>query len=248
MNSFPLRPIAALALVAALAALAGCGPSEAERQAQAQAKMQARMEAEAQKQLGNFQQLKASGRSDLALNVADHVLKTFPQTQAAVVLKAEVEPLRVQMQTEREARRLADLWVYHDEHDADAGGRVRTAYIFARDPLAKQPGKEAARARLVLRRHPQWGDDVYLLSEHGPFACGSPCRLSVTFDGAAARTVSGEIPATGEHAIFVKDFAYFVQHLPEAGVVSIDATLADGSAHTLVFEVGGYDPATIGAR
>lgn len=246
MKPMSLRRLAAFPMALALALLAGCGPSEAERQAEAQKKMQARIEAEAKKQYENYQQLKAGGRVDLALNVADHMIKTLPQAQATAQVKAEVEPLRAQMAAEREARRLKDLWVYHDGHDADAGGRVRTAYIFATEPLAKEPGKEPARARLVLRRHPEWGDDVYLLSEHGPYTCSTPCRLQVTFDDGPARTVPGEIPETGEHAIFVKDFAYFVQHLPDAAKVSIEATLANGGARTLVFEVGGYDPATVG--
>ena len=248
MNPMSRRFLAASSMVLVFAVLSGCGPSEAERQAAAQAKMQARIEAEAQKQYANYEQLKAGGRIDLALNVADHMIKTLPQAQATAKVKAEVEPLRAQIAAEREARRLKDLWVYHDGHDAEAGGRVRTAYLFATEPLAKEPGKEPARARLVLRRHPQWGDDVYLLSEHGPFTCGTPCRLQVTFDDGPARTVEGEIPETGEHAIFVKDFAYFAKHLPDASRVSIDAALANGGARTLVFEVGGYDSATVGTR
>lgn len=241
------RLIAALAMFAALAVLPACDkvPSKEEKQAV----MQARIEAEAQKQYDNYQQLKAGGRADLALNIADHVIANFPQTPAAAALRAEVEPLRAQISAEREERRLQGLWVYHDAHDAEAGGRVRTAYIFATEPLAPaQAGKEAPRARLVLRRHPQWGDDVYLLSDHGPFTCGSPCRLSVRFDDAAARTVEGEIPETGEHAIFVKDFAHFVQHLPETSKVRIDAVLQNGGARTLEFEVGGYSATTIGTR
>lgn len=248
MNPMSRRFLAASSMVLVFAALSGCGPSEAERQVAAQAKMQARIEAEAQKQYANYEQLKAGGRIDLALNVADHMIKTLPQAQATAKVKAEVEPLRAQIAAEREARRLKDLWVYHDGHDAEAGGRVRTAYLFATEPLAKEPGKDPARARLVLRRHPQWGDDVYLLSEHGPFTCGTPCRLQVTFDDDPARTVEGEIPETGEHAIFVKDFAYFVKHLPDASRVSIEAALANGGARTLVFEVGGYDSATVGTR
>lgn len=245
MNPKMLRVLAVLPMALALSA---CGPTEAERQAEAQKKMQARIEAEAQKQYANYQQLKASGRTDLALNIADHMMKTLPQAQATVQVKAEVEPLRAQIAAEQEARRLKDLWVYHDGHDAEAGGRVRTAYIFATEPLAKEPGKEPARARLVLRRHPQWGDDVYLLSEHGPYTCGKPCRLHVTFDDGPARTVEGEIPETGEHAVFVKDFPYFVKHLPDAAKVSIEAALANGGTRTLVFEVGGYDSATVGTR
>ena len=238
---------AVLAMVAALALLPACEkvPSEEEKQAV----MQARIEAEAQKQYDNYKQLKAGGRADLALNIADHVITNFPQTPAASALRAEIEPLRAQINAEREERRLQGLWVYHDAHDAEAGGRVQTAYIFATEPLAPaEAGKEAPRARLVLRRHPQWGNDVYLLSEHGPFSCGSPCRLTVQFDDEAARTVAGEVPETGEHAIFVKDFAHFVQHLPNAAKVRIDAVLKNGGARTLEFEVGGYSAATIGTR
>lgn len=225
-------------------ALAGCEPVPTE--ADKQAKMQARIEAEAEKQYANFEQLLAAGRADLALNIADHVLKNYPKTPAADKFRAKAEPLRAQIMAEREARRLAESWVYHDEEDEEAGGRVRTAYIFAKDPIGpSEAGKQAPRARLVLRRHPQWGDDVYLLSERGPFSCSTPCQLSVQFDDDQARTVAGEIPETGEHAIFVKDYAYFVQNLPNAENVRIEVTLEDGGAQTVNFEVGGYDPATI---
>lgn len=224
--------------------LAGCDPVPTE--ADKQAKMQARIEAEAEKQYANFEQLLASGRADLALNIADHVLKNYPQTAAAEKFRAKVEPIRAQVTAERESRRLAELWVYHDEDDEEAGGRVRTAYIFAKDPIGPaEAGKQAPRARLVLRRHPQWGDDVYLLSERGPFTCGSPCQVKVQFDDGEVRTVAGEIPETGEHAIFVKDYDYFVQNLPDASTVRIEVTLEDGGTQSVSFEVGGYDPATI---
>lgn len=230
-----------------LLVLSGCDkvPTEEEKQAV----LQARIEAEAQKQYGNFQQLLASGRADLALNIAEHVLKNFPQTNAAAALKAEVEPLRDQITAEREARRLIGLWVYHDDEDEEAGGRVRSAYIFGKDPIGPaEVGKEAPRARLVLRRHPQWGDDVYLLSERGPFECPTPCQLQVQFDAGSPRTVAGEIPETGEHAIFVKDFDYFAAHLSDTDIVRIEASLKDGGAQTMTFEVGGYTSATIGSN
>ena len=232
-------------LGALLVPLAGCDDVSPEQERAT--RMQARVEAEADKQYANFEQLLASGRPDLALNIADHVLKNYPQTKAAPKFRAKIEPLRAQIETEREARRLQELWVYHDDEDAEAGGQVRTAYIFAQDPIGPaEAGKQAPRARLVLRRHPQWGDDVYLLSERGPFTCGTPCELQVRFDDGEPRTVPGEIPDTGEHAIFVKDFDYFVARLPDAKKVQIEVTLADGGAQTVVFEVGGYEPETIG--
>ncbi len=236
----------ALTLVVALG-LAACDgvPTEAEKQSV----QQARVEAAAQKQLENYHQLKATGRADLALNIADHVLKNFPQTRAAAELKPDVEALRAQVGEERKMQRLKGLWVYHDEHDAEAGGRVRSAYIFAKEALGPaKNGEPAPRGRLVLRRHPQWGDDVYLLSERGPFTCTSPCRLVVHFDGAAPREVDGEIPETGEHAIFVKDFPHCAANLPGAQVVRIETTLKEAGPVTMEFEVGGYDPQTIGTR
>lgn len=217
-------------------------PTEEEKQAL----MQARIEAEAQKQYANYQQLVAAGRGDLALNIADHVLKNFPQTQAAASLQAEVAPLREKIAAEQEQRRLESLWVYHDENDKEAGGRVQTAYMFAKQPLGPaEAGKEAPRARLVLRRHPQWGEDVYLLSERGPFVCPEPCRLQVQFDESAVRTVPGEIPPTGEHAIFVKDFEHFMRYLPGTRLVRITGKLKDGGEQVMEFETGGYDPSTM---
>lgn len=239
------------ALLAAALMQPGCGPGEAERQAQAQAKAQAqaqaRREAEAQKQYQDYQQLLAAGRRDLALNLAEHLLKTYPESAPAARLQDEIAALRSEVEQARETRRLAELWVYHDDEDAEAGGRVRSAYIFARAPIGPaEAGATAPQARLVLRRHPQWGDDAYLLSERGPFSCGSPCRLDVRFDDGPARSVPGEIPPTGEPAIFVRDFAGFIRDLPEAQTLSIQARLKDGGAQTLLFEVGGYDPARIG--
>ena len=219
------------------------GPSPDELQA---IKAQ-RAEAAAQQQVENFRQLKTAGRAALALNLAEHLLATYPQSQAAASVRGEIEALRAEVNATRETARLSALWVYHDGDSEEAGGRVRSAYIFSKSPIGPaQAGKEAPRARMVLRRHPEWGDSVYLLSERGPFTCGTPCQVTLRFDDAPARTVGGEIPSTGEHAIFVEDFAYFATHLADASVVSIDVTLQDGGAQTVQFEVGGYDTETIG--
>ena len=124
-----IRSIVLAFTACAFVCLAACDgvPDEAEKQAV----QQARIEAAAQKQLENYHQLKATGRADLALNIADHVLKNFPQTRAAAELKPDVEALRAQVGEERKMQRLKGLWVYHDEHDAEAGGRVRSAVVKA---------------------------------------------------------------------------------------------------------------------
>ena len=115
-----------LAIVALLASmilpLTAC--DQVDPEAELAQRRQARVEAEVEKQYHNFEQLLASGRADLALNIADHVLKTYPNSKLAPKFKEKVEPLRAQIVAERETRRLDELWVYHDEDDAEAGAHL----------------------------------------------------------------------------------------------------------------------------
>ena len=224
--------------------LAACGPSNEERLAATRAR---HAEIEANKELANLKQLQSIGRDDLALNLANDLLRRFPNTAAATEAKALVGPLSAKADAEREARRLHDLWVYHDTQDAGAGGKVKSAYIYSANTLGDaEPGKDAPKARLVLRRHPEWGDDVYLLTDRGHFACTDPCTVNVTFDAGATEAYPGKLPETGEPAMFVEDFKRFVSELSGAQKIRFEVTLDDGSKHVPVFEVGGYDDTTIG--
>jgi hypothetical protein len=228
-----------------LLALAACGPSNEERLAAQRAK---RMQIEATKQMENLKQLQTMGRDDLALNLANDIVARYPGTEAATQAKAMIEPLTAKANAEREKRRLQGLWVYHNNEDAEAGGVVKSAYLYSANTLGEaEPGKEAPKARLVLRRHPQWGDDVYLLTDRGHFACGKPCTVSVQFDDKPAEIYPGKLPETGEPAMFVEDFVKFVSALPEAGKVRFEVTLDDGSKHTPEFEVAEYNEETIGS-
>lgn len=228
----------------AVAALTACdtGPTPEERQAA----LAARAEAQAQEQLGNFNNAIAGRRPDMALNFADYILRTYPQTQVAAQIKPRADALREQVTAERETKRLADLWVYHSVDEAEAKGIVRTAYIYSKDPVGADLDGSQTRARLVLRRHPQWGDDVYLLADGG-FVCKGKCTVRVQFDDAAARDVPAYLPETGEPAIFVEDFKRIVAAMPDARVLTMDVVLKKGGATTLTFEVAQYKGETIGA-
>ncbi|MBB5208139.1 hypothetical protein [Chiayiivirga flava] len=228
-------------LVAAALGACDTGPTPEEKQA-AQA---ARAEAEAQVQLKNFNDALTGRRPDMALNFAEYILRTYPGTQVAAQIRPQADTLRAQVEGARETKRLADLWVYHSVDDEEAKGVVRTAYIYSKDPVGAELDGSEKRARLVLRRHPQWGDDVYLLADGG-FVCKGKCTVKVQFDDGTARDVPAYLPETGEPAIFVEDFRRFVPALPDATTVRIDVVLQQGGAKTLEFEVGEYNAATIG--
>jgi hypothetical protein len=237
-------------LVAALTAaftLAACSNAE-QLEAEKRERHARAAEAKASERLASLRQLQATGRDDLALNLAEDLVKSFPGTSAAKEIAPTLDELRSKVSADADARRLAALWVYHSGEDADAGGMVRSAYLFSANTLGEaEAGQEAPKARLVLRRHPQWGDDVYLLTERGHFACADPCTVSVQFDDAAATTYPAKLPETGEPAMFVEDFKTFVLALPSAERVRFEVTLDDGSTHAPVFEVGGYNEETIGS-
>jgi hypothetical protein len=240
------RSLLVFALGAAFA-LAGCDNS-AKLEAEKQARHARAAEAKASERLASLKQLRNSGREDLALNLAEDIVKSFPGTAAAKEVAPLLDEMRAKVSSDAEYRRLAALWVYHSGEDADAGGMVRSAYLYSSNTLGEaEPGKEAPKARLVLRRHPQWGDDVYLLTDKGKYACGNPCTVSAQFDDAPATDYPASLPQTGEPAMFVEDFRTFVTPLPNAQRVRFSVTLDDGSTHTPEFEVAGYDETTIGS-
>lgn len=233
--------------IGAMFALSACNNAE-KLEAEKQARHARAAEAKAGERLASLKQLRTSGREDLALNLAEDIVKTFPGTTAAKEVAPMIDEMRAKVAADVEGRRLAALWVYHSGEDADAGGVVRSAYLYSSNTLGEaEPGKQAPKARLVLRRHPQWGDDVYLLTDKGKYACANPCTVSVQFDDAPATDYPGKLPETGEPAMFVEDFKTFVTALPGAQRVRFNVTLDDGSTHTPEFEVGGYDETTIGS-
>ncbi len=241
MNAIPK-----ILLAGTFALLAACntGPTEEEKRAA----LAQRAEQDAALQLRHFQEAQAAGRDRLALNFADYIQNNYPQTQAAATVKPLAAALRTKLDAAAEETRLRDMWAYHSADDKQAGGVVRTAYVYSKNDIGPAvDGKAAPKARLVLRRHPQWGDDVYVLSDRGNFTCGSPCTVSVRFDDGPATTYPASIPATGEPAIFVEDFKRFMTALPAAKLVRIDVVLKDGGAQTPEFEVDGYSTATLGA-
>ena len=235
------KAIVASLLVAATLGACDTGPTPEQKQAA----VAARAEAEAQEQLKNFNNALAGRRPDMALNFAEFILRTYPQTQVAAQIKPQADTLRTQVEGARETKRLADLWVYHSVDEKEAKGTVRTAYIYSRNAIGADLDGSETRARLVLRRHPSWGDDVYLLADGG-FVCEGKCSVPVSIDGAPASKAPAYLPETGEPAIFVENFKTFVAALPDATKVTMDVVLVTGGAKTLEFEVGEYKAATIG--
>ena len=184
-----------------------------------------------------YQQMVDAGSAELAVPLGDEILAKFPDSAEAAKVRESIEALRAKATAETESRRLGRLWAY--QVAPMGGGQQSTASINARD--AEAAGKE--RVRLVLRRHTEWGESVFLYGNEPGFTCAKACRLAMQFDDSAKRTLAASIPPTGEPAIFIEDDKVFVAALQKAKAVSIDVVEKGGKPRTLVFEVGGFDPA-----
>lgn len=218
-----------------LLALAACD-REAEREAARQAAAQ-RTEAAAAQQAQQYQAARDEGNWRLAKAYSDVLLADYPATDAAAAIADTVEDTRRRAEAERETQRLALLWSYHDE--AVDGGRQRSAYVYASDPARP-------RVRVVLRRHPEWGQSVYLLIEEGEFDCApAGCSVRIAFDDAAPRAFDASKPEENLQALFVEDDARFIAALEPASTVTLEARHA-GEPLVLRFEVGGYEPERLG--
>jgi hypothetical protein len=224
-----IKQTVALCTLAVL--VAACGPSEADKRAAAAAAL----EAKANQDLAAYRQLLQAGSDEFAVTMGRQIVSRYPSTQAAAEVQRSLAEVEARAKASADSKRLAALWIY--QTGTQSGALQHSAMIYDSSPGGDE------RPKLILRRHAEWGQSVYLFGSGKGFACGAPCRLSVRFDDAPAEPLAAFLPETGEPAIFIEDDQAFLARLPSVDKLTIEAPLKDGGSRTFVFEVGGYDPA-----
>lgn len=230
--SSPLR-FAAAALVLGMVA---CSPSpppgpSAQERAQAQA---AALAAKANEQLQMYEKLRGLGNLELAASIGEQIVQKYPGTPAAEQVQKTLAEAQASAKEAGDKRRLAALWLY--QNSMMDGGEQNTATIRPSVPAS------GAGVQLILRRHADWGQSVYLFGTAPGFTCANPCTVAVRFDDAAQR-LRASLPPTGEPAMFIEDDAIFLAKMQKAKTVTIEATPKGKAALTLKFEVAGFDAA-----
>jgi hypothetical protein len=217
-----------LIVVVALTACGGQAPAPTGPSPQAQAKAQADLDA--------YNQLVAAGSYELAITMGRTVQSRHPGTPQAAEVVRTLPDVQARATAARESQRLSNLWTY--QLSEAGGGKQSTASIYESATLP-----EADKVRLVLRRHADWGQSVYLFASGKGFRCGSGCTLAARVDGAPV-SLAAHAPETGEPAVFIDDDAGFLTRLDQKPQrIEIDATLDSRGPVTLLFETGGYEPA-----
>lgn len=188
---------------------------------------------EANRQLQSYRQMLQMKNDEMAAQLGEAIVKQFPTSDAAKEVQQTLPDVEKRAKEAADKRRLAALWTY--QVGPMEGGTQSTASLYT-----TRPGGDRA-VRLVLRRHTQWGQSVFLFGNGHGFVCKGNCTLQAQFDG-KPHPLRAFLPTTGEPAIFIRDDKSFVTAMEKTRRIVIDAEMQDGGKQELVFETGGYDP------
>jgi hypothetical protein len=199
------------------------------------AKAQAQqMAQEANREWQSYQQALQTHNDELAAQLGEQIVKQFPATEAAKQVEQSLPEVELQAKAAAEKRRLAALWSY--QVGPMEGGTQSTASLYSTRPSGDRA------VRLVLRRHTQWGESVFLFGSAHGFACKGNCTIPAQFDG-KPHPLRAFLPTTGnEPAVFIRDDKPFIAALEKTKRIVMNVTTRDGDQQELVFEVGGFDP------
>lgn len=183
-----------------------------------------------------FEQAREEGRGQLARAYGEDILKRFPGSEAAAQIRARMPEVEAMASAERERTRMSNLWVYHAV--GEVRGTTYTAFIYETSASDK-PRDD--RPQLVLRRHPEWGQNVYVLLPGGRIACGNRCNIMIKLDeGAPSRIEASQPEGAPVPAMFIEEHQRFFDALKTAQWVEIQVPIRGGT-EALRFEVGGID-------
>jgi hypothetical protein len=188
---------------------------------------------QAAKDLVAYEGLVQTQSWEFAASIGGEILRKYPQSAEASRVRLTFADVDAKAKAIVDERRLAALWDY--QQGVQSGGKQSAASIYSKTESGLEP------VRLILRRHSDWGQSVYLFVGGKGFDCPGDCRVRLRFDDGAVETWAGEIPETGEPAMFIKDDKRFLERLPQTRVLTVESKVKGPGPRTLVFEVGGYD-------
>ncbi|WP_300614727.1 hypothetical protein [Dokdonella sp.] len=218
------------ALALALTILAACSQSQPPPAAVPAAPPAS--QTQGKKELELYRQLLEQKSYELAAPIGAEIVQKFPQSDAAKEVQQTLADITAKAGEDAARRRLERLWSY--QASKESGAEQIHASIYSSDVAAD------ARVRLILRRHAEWGQSVYLFGSGKGFECKGLCSLDASFDDKPTK-LAAYLPDTGEPAIFIKDDKAFIAKMAAAKVFTVKVTEKGKAPRTLKFEVGGYD-------
>lgn len=182
-----------------------------------------------------YRQMLKLHNDEMVVTMGKDIVSRFPGSDAAKEVEQTLPAIQKRYAANLEKNRLAALWSYGVA--PMAGGTQSTASIYSSQHGDDDP------VRLVLRRHTSWGQSAYLYGSKPGFLCRGNCTINGKADGKPVR-IKAYSPDGGEPALMIRDDKGFIALLAKTKRLELEVTLLDGKKdETLVYEVGGFDPA-----
>jgi hypothetical protein len=215
-------------LLAAIVFLAACSPQQPAAPARpANPKLAA--------DLAAYEQMRSKQSWEIAATLGNDIVARAPASVEAAEVKKTLADVVAKSEAQRATKRLAALWVY--QQGTESGGAQSTASIYS-----SEPGSEAERIELILRRHADWGTDAYFYGRKPGFECGKSCTVDVRFDDTTVKLKAHD-PGTGDPALMFDDAKGFIERVAKAKTLGVDTALKPSKKPlTLRYEIGGFDP------
>ena len=228
-----LRPSpTAACFLLAFGLLAGCSSGQAPEVTAPAAPVNTQQDID---NLAMYQTLVARKQFELAAPIGEGLLQRSPDSPAAAEVRKDFDAVKAKADAINDKRRLEGLWLY--QSGEQSGGQQNTAAIHP-----SQPAWAHSRVRLILRRHSDWGQSVYLYDTgNAGFICKARCRLALKIDGAEAKPLVGYLPDGGDPAMFIDHDKAFIDLLQKAKTLDIEVQLKGREAEPLHFETAGFD-------
>jgi len=134
-------------------------------------------------------------------------------------------------------------WEYSETADKVRGA---TTYIAGLESLNSvnlaPPYDGGSTVRLSVRKHPEWGTDVYFRLSSGQLLCNSysGCYATVRFDDRAAERFNLNEPSdNSSDMVFVQGSTRFIRELKRSKHVVVELEIYEGGRPQFEFDVAG---------
>lgn len=137
----------------------------------------------------------------------------------------------------------ASAWLASKDQDDMSSKTIYHAEVHSSNTLNFAPpyyGEQ--RATLTVRKHPRWGQNVYISIEKGQLLCGYPsCSVIVRFDDGPAQTFSANGPEDHSSTVlFINNEARFVERLKKSKTVAIQMNVYRHGAPIVKFDTQNF--------
>lgn len=170
--------------------------------------------------MGDLEHALSLGQIAKARQAKDELRRMYPEaqeTRRAVGLISEAD---------RKIEEGRSSWEYESKSDAMGRGTIKFASVQSSNAVTFEfPYNKLQAATLTLRRHPQYGNDVYVTLEKAQFLCHhDDCSVLIRFDnGAAQRFGAAEPEDNSTNMLFILGFDRFLAAARKAKIIRIEA-------------------------